>query len=155
MSRTLHLGITAAALALPIPAFATPPNACELLKVEEINLIAERKVERVQQQKVGNPTECGFLDSRKAAILTLTVREVQYAVKDEMNMERDNLEKIYRAKAKLIDTVGDAAYWLPTNSQLGFRKGKMIVTVRFSTTKNQNDVDTAQLARVVETRLGK
>lgn len=153
MSRTLALGIAAATLALP--AFATPPNACELLNAEEINLIAERKVERVQQQKVGNPTECGFLDSRKAAILTLTVREVQYAVKDEMNMERDNLEKIYRSKSKPIETVGDAAYWLPTNSQLGFRKGKMIVTVRFSTTKNQNELDTSQLARVVETRLGK
>jgi hypothetical protein len=154
MSRALILAALAAA-ALPVTALATPPNACELLKPEEINLISTTKVERVQQQKSGNPSECGYLDSRKGAVVTLTVREVQYAVKDEMNMERDNLEKIYRAKSKPIDTVGEAAYWLPVNSQLGFRKGKTIVTLHFSTTKNQNEIDTAQLARVVETRLSK
>ena len=150
MSRTLILAV----LALPAAALAAPPNACDLLQQEEINLVAERKVERVQPQKSGNPSECGYLDARKGAVLVLTVREVQYAVKDEMNVEVHNLEKIYRAKSKPIDAVGDAAYWLPINSQLGFRKGKTIVTVRFSTPKNQNAIDTAQIARVVETRLG-
>ena len=149
MSRTLLLAF----LALPAAALAAPPNACELLTQEEINLVAERKVERVQPQRSGNPSECGYLDSRKGAVLVLNVREVQYAVKDEMNVEMQNLEKIYRAKSKPVDAVGDAAYWLPTNSQLGFRKGKIIVTLRFSTPKNQNAIDTAQVARVVETRL--
>ena len=154
MSRPLTLGFLAA-LAFPVTALAAPPNACELLKPEEINLIADRKVERVQQQKTGNPSECGYQDSRKASVLVLTVREVQYAVKDEMNMERDNLEKIYRAKSKLIDTVGDAGFWQPVNKQMTFRKGKTIVSLTFSSPKNQNEIDTAQLARVVEARLGK
>lgn len=149
MTRTVLLAF----LALPAAALAAPPNACDLLTQEEINLVAERKVELVQQQKSGNPSECGYLDARKGAVLVLTVREVQYAVKEEMNVEMQNLEKIYRAKSKPIDAVGDAAYWLPVNSQLGFRKGKTIVTVRFSTPKNQNAVDTAQVARVAETRL--
>ncbi len=149
MSRTLILAF----LAFPAIALAAPPNACELLQQDEINLVAERKVERVQPQKSGNPSECGYLDARKGAVLVLTVREVQYAVKDEMQVERDNLEKIYRAKSKTIEAVGDAAYWQPVNSQMGFRKGKTIVTVRFSTPKNQNEIDTAQIARVVETRL--
>ena len=149
MSRTLLLAL----LALPTAALAAPPNACELLKQEEINLVAERKVERIQPQKSGNPSECGYLDARKGAVLVLNVREVQYAVKEEMQVERDNLEKIYRAKSKTVDAVGDAAYWQPVNSQMGFRRGKTIVTVRFSTPKNQNEIDTAQIARVVETRL--
>ena len=143
------------ALAFPAAALAAPPNACDLLTQDEVNVIAERKVERVQPQKSGNPSECGYLDSRKGAVLVMTVREVQYAVKDEMHMERDNLEKIYRSKSKLLETVGDGAYWIPANSQLGFRKGKTIVTLRFATAKNQNEIDTAQIARVVENRIGK
>ena len=107
------------------------------------------------QQKTGNPSECSYIDARKGGVMVLTVREVQYAVKDEMHMERDNLEKIYRSKSKQLDTVGEGAYWLAANSQLGFRKGKTIVTLRFTTPKNQNEIDTSQVARVVEARLGK
>ena len=154
MSRPLLLAF-AVTLALPATALAVPPAACELLKQEEINMIAERKVERVVQQKSGNPSECSYIDARRGGVLVLTVRDVQYAVKDEMHVERDNLEKIYRSKSKQLDTVGEGAYWLSANGQLGFRKGKTIVTVRFTTPKNQNEVDTAQVARVVEARLGK
>lgn len=152
MSR-LPLPLLAAFLALP--AYAAPPNACDLVKPEEINLISERKVERVQQQKSGNPSECGFLDGKRTAVLVVTVREVQYAVKDEMFMERDNLEKIYRTKSKTIDTVGEGGYWIGVHHQLGFRKGKVIVSLRFATPKNQNEIDTSQIARVIETRIGK
>jgi hypothetical protein len=151
---TRYLSLTLA-LALPAAALAVPPNACELLTQEEINLIAARKVEKVVQQKTGNPSECSYIDARKGGVMVLTVREVQYAVKDEMHMERDNLEKIYRSKSKQLDTVGEGAYWLAANSQLGFRKGKTIVTLRFTTPKNQNEIDTSQVARVVEARLGK
>ena len=140
--------------ALALPAFAAQ-NACELVKPEEINLIATSKVEKVVQQKTGNPSECGFLDAKKAAVLVVTVRDVKYAVKDELFMERDNLEKIYKTRSKNIDAVGEGAYWLPVNHQLGFRKGKTIVTVRFGTSKNQNELDTSQIARVIETRLEK
>jgi hypothetical protein len=157
MSRTHILGTVASLAALAFPAFAAPeaPNACELVNPEEINLIASSKVEKVQQQRTGNPSECGFIDAKKAAVLVVTVRTVQYAVKDEMFQERDNLEKIYRSKSKQLDTVGEGGYWLAANHQLGFRKGKTIVTLRFGTTKNQNEVDTAQIARVVESRLPK
>jgi len=144
-----------ALLALPATALATPPNACELITPDEINSIAERKVERVQPQKSGNPSQCGFLDSRKGAVLVVSVREVQYAVKDELFQERDNLEKIYKSRSKQIDTVGDGGYWLPPNKQLGFRKGNMIVNVTFSTPKNQNELDTAQIARMIEARIKK
>ena len=147
--------LAALALAAPAAALAVPPNACELLNPDEINLISERKVERVQPQKSGNPSECGFLDARRGAVLTVSVREVQYAVKDEMFMERDNLQKIYRTNSKELVAIGDAAYWVPVHNQLGFRKGKMIVNVRFATTKNQNELDTSQIARVVESRLPK
>src|SRR3954462_9978782 len=139
---------------LAFPAFAAPP-ACELVKAEEINLISTSKVDKVVQQRTGNPSECGYLDAKKSAVLVVTVRDVQYGVKDEMNMERDNLEKIYKSKSKPVETVGEGGYWLPVNHQLGFRKGKTIVTVRFGTTKNQNEIDTSQIARVIETRLSK
>ena len=147
-----------AALALaafPAAALAAPPNACEILKPEDINPIAVSKVDRVQVQKAGNPSQCGFLDSRKAAVLTLSIREVQYAVKDELHEERTQLEKIYKTKTKQLDTVGDGGYWSPANKQLGFRKGKMIVNVKFDLKENQSEVDTAQVARVVDSRLPK
>jgi hypothetical protein len=152
MSRILLAALALAAL----PAHALDaPNACDLVKPEEINAIAAKKVEKVLQQRSGNPSECGFIDSHKAAVLVVTVRTVQYAVKDEMFQERDNLEKIYRDHAKDLVNVGEGGYWIAANHQLGFRKGKAIVTVRFATSKNQNEVDTAQIARVIEARLPK
>lgn len=144
-----------AAIALPAAALAEPLNACELVTPEEINTIAQRKVERVQPQKSGNPSQCGFLDSRRGAVLVVTVREVKYAVKDELFQERDNLEKIYKSRSKALDTLGDGGYWLPPNKQLGFRKGKTIVNVTFSTPKNQNELDTTQIARLIEARIPK
>jgi hypothetical protein len=142
-----------ALLLCPLAAVATPPEACKLLTVEEINAIAERPVERLQPQKSGNPSQCGFLDSRRGAVLVVSVREVQYAVRDEMHYERETLEKIYKMKAKQLDTIGDGGFWLAANKQMVFRKGKMIASVTFSTPKNQNEVDTAQVARLVESRL--
>lgn len=140
---------------LPAAALAAPPNACEVITAEAINQIAERKVERVQPQKSGNPSQCGFLDSRKAAVLVISIREVQYAVKDELFEEKSQLEKIYKTRSKELDTVGDGGYWNPANKQLGFRKGKMIVNVTFSTPKNQNELDTSSIARVIETKIPK
>ena len=136
MKKTLAL---LAFAAFSATALAAPPEACEILKPEDINPIAVSKVERVQKQKSGNPTQCGFLDSRKASVLVLSIREVRYAVKDELHEEKSQLEKIYKTRAK----------------QLGFRKGKMIVNVTFSLRENQSEVDTSQIARIVESRLPK
>lgn len=141
------------ALLVPALAWAAPPDACTLVTPEEVNAIAERKVERLQPQKTGNPSQCGFLDSRRGAVVVVSVREVQYAVKDELHQERQTLEKIYKSKAKPLEAIGDDAFWLAANKQLMFRKGKTIASVTFSTPKNQNEVDTAQVARLVESRI--
>ena len=140
-----------------VPAFAlaTPPSACQIITPDVINQIAERKVEQVQQQKTGNPSQCGFLDSRKGGVLMVSIREVQYAVKDELFEEKSQLEKIYKTRAKDLDTVGDGGYWSPGNKQLGFRKGKMIVNIKFATPKNQTELDSSQIARVIEAKLPK
>ena len=142
-------------LAMPCAVLATPPNACEVLKPEDINPIAVSKVERVQVQKAGNPSQCGFLDGRKASVLVVSIREVQYAVKDELFQERDNLEKIYKTRSKPLETVGEGGYWNPANKQLGFRKGKLIINVTFSIKENQTEVDTSQIARVLDSRIPK
>ena len=147
------LAFIALALA-PAPAFADVPNACEIIKVEEINAIANGTVEKVQLQKAGNPSVCGFMDSRRGAVLVLSIREVQYAVENELQLERENLEKIYKGRVKwLTGTIGDNAFWMPVNKQLMFRKGKKIVSVLFSRETNRNEVDSAQIARMVESRL--
>ena len=138
---------------LAIVANAAPPNACTIITAEDITPISERPVEKFRQQKAGNPSECGFLDARNGAVLVVSLKEVQYAVKDEFEVERGNLEKIYRSKAKMIDTVGDGAFWLAANKQMVFRKGKVIASVSFQSPKNQNEVDTGQIARLVESRI--
>ena len=150
-----NVAALALALALPAGALAAPPNACEILTAEDINPIAVSKVDRVQVQKAGNPSQCAFLDGRKAAVLVLSIREVQYAVKDELHEEKSQLEKIYKTRAKQLDTVGEGGYWSPANKQLGFRKGKMIVNVTFSIKENQSEIDTAQIARIVDSRIPK
>jgi ATP-dependent helicase/DNAse subunit B len=97
---------------------------------------------------------CGFLDSRRGAVLVVSIREVQYAAENELQYERENLEKIYKGRVKwLTGTVGENAFWMPATKQLVFRKGKKIVSVTFSREKNQNEVDTGQVARLVEARL--
>jgi hypothetical protein len=88
-------------------------------------------------------------------VLVVSLKEVQYAVKDEFEVERGNSEKIYRSKAKLIGGVGDGAYWLAANKHLVFRKGKIIGSVSFQTPKNQNEVDSAQVALLLESRIDK
>ena len=149
MKKTLLIALAA----LPAAALAAPPNACDIVTVEEINKIAVSKVERVQPQKTGNPSQCGFLDGRKASVLVVSLREVQYAVKDELHEEKSQLEKIYKTRTKPLETVGEGGYWSPGNKQLGFRKGKTIVNVTFNIKENQSEVDTAQIARIVDSRL--
>ena len=79
---------------------------------------------------------------------------MQYAAENELQLERENLEKIYKSRAKwLTGMVGENAFWMAATHQLIFRKGKKIVSVTFSREKNQNESDTATIARVVESRL--
>jgi hypothetical protein len=147
-----RLAALLAALAVPL-AGAAPPDACSILKVEEINSIAGGVVEKVQQRKSGNPSECGYIDSRRAAVLVLSLREVQYAAENELQHERETLEKIYRGKVKWLNAVGENGFWMPINKQLMFRKGKTLVSVSFARAANQNEVDSSQVARMIESRL--
>ena len=142
------------AVAMPFSAFAVPPVACGVLKIEEVNQIAAGTITGTQVRKAGNPSECSFIDSRNASVVLVSVREVKYAAENELQYERENLEKIYRSKAKwLSPAIGDNAFWLPANKQLVFRKGKTIGSVTFARAANQNEIDTAQVARLVEAQL--
>jgi hypothetical protein len=139
---------------MPFFAVAAPPDACTIVNIEEVNQIAAGAIEKAQVRKAGNPSECSFVDSRRAAILVISLREVQYAAENELQYERENLEKIYRSRAKwLTPTIGDNAFWLPANKQLVFRKGRTLGSVTFARAINQNEIDTAQVARLVEAQL--
>ena len=132
---------------------AEPPDACTIVTMEEVNSIAAGAATKISPRKSGNPSECAFEDSRRAAVVVLRLREVKYAAENELQYERENLEKIYRRKVKWIEGVGDRAFWLEANKAGMFRKGKILVTITFSREKNANEIDTMQLARLVESRL--
>jgi hypothetical protein len=145
-------------LATVLAAFATaavaaPPDACTLITMEEVNTIAAGVATKFSQRRAGNPSECAFEDNRRAAVLVLIVREVQYAAENELQHERETLEKIYRNKVKWIEGVGESAFWLAANKTAMFRKAKRIVTVSFARPQNANEVDTIQAARLIESRL--
>jgi hypothetical protein len=134
-------------------AFAVPPDACTIISMDEVNSIAGGVAAKISPRKSGNPSECAFEDSRRGAVLVLRIREVQYAAENELQYERENLEKIYRSKVKWIEGIGDRAFWLQANKSGKFRKGKTIVTVVFSREQNATEVDTMQVARLIESRL--
>ena len=132
---------------------AAPPDACQIITMDEVNSIAGGAATRIVPQQSGNPSSCAFQDARRAAVLQIRIREVQYAAENELQHERENLEKIYRNKVKWIEGVGDSAFWLHANKSGMFRKGKFLVTVTFSREKNATEVDTMQVARLIENRL--
>jgi hypothetical protein len=145
--------LPALCLALSLAAHATPPAACSIVKVEDLNQIAGGGITGTQVRKTGNPTECSFVDARRASVLVIRLNEVQYAAENELQHERETLEKIYRQKAKWLNTVGESAFWLEANRQLVFRKAKTLVWVSFERAVNRNEVDTAQVARLVEAQI--
>jgi hypothetical protein len=151
--------MTLARRLLPVLAFsaaiaqAAPPDACTVITMDELNSIAAGTASKVSPRKSGNPSQCAFEDGRRAAVFMVTVREVQYAAENELQYERENLEKIYRSKVKWIDGVGDSAFWLQANKTAMFRKGKMLVTLTFSREQNAKEVDTMQAARLIEARI--
>jgi hypothetical protein len=132
---------------------AETPDACQVVTLEEVNSIAAGSATKILPTKSGNPSECAFQDSRRAVVLVVRIREVKYAGENELQYERENLEKIYRRKVKWIEGVGDRAFWLEANKTGMFRKGKTLITVRFARTANANEVDTMQIARLIESRL--
>ncbi len=145
----------AACIAPSLAARAENPNACELITMDEVNTFAGGVVTKFSQRNSGNPSQCSFEDSRKTAVLLVGIREVQYAAENELQYERENLEKIYRAKVKYVKPLGDGdgSFWFAANKTVMFRKAKRIVTVTFAREKNQTEVDTVQVARLIESRL--
>src|SRR4051812_31654988 len=139
-------------MALPLASRAAP-NACTVVNVEELNQIAGGGIVGTRVRKSGNPSECSFVDARKASVLVIRLNEVQYAAENELQHERETLEKIYRQKAKWLNTVGDSAFWLDANKQLVFRKAKTLVWVTFERSANRNEVDSGQVARIIEAQL--
>jgi hypothetical protein len=137
----------------PTVALAQALDACTILTVDEINSVAGGAVEKIQPVRSGNPTECNFLDGKRAAVLSIKMRTVQYAAADELAQERENDNKVYREHAKDVKAVGEHAYWSPASHQLVFHKGKTLVYVTFGRAKNQNEVDSAQVGRMIEQRL--
>lgn len=145
--------LAALCLTAPLLSIAAPPPACNAARLEDINQIAGGGITGVQQRQTGNPSECSFVDARKASVLVIKLQEVQYAPADELQHERETLEKIYRQKVKWLNTVGDQAFWLAANRQLVFRKGHTLGWVTFERAANRNEVDSAQVARLVEANL--
>lgn len=141
------------ALAAATAAHAAPPDACTVITMDEVNSIAAGVASKVSPRKSGNPSQCAYEDGRRAAVIVVTVREVQYAAENELQYERETLEKIYRSKVKWIEGVGDSAFWLQANKTAMFRKGKLLVTVTFAREQNAKEVDTMQAARLIEARL--
>ncbi len=141
------------ALALSAAAHAVPPDSCTVITMDEVNSIAAGAATKVSPRKSGNPSQCAFEDSRRAAVIVITLREVQYAAENELQHEREILEKVYRSKVKWIEGVGDSAFWLQANKTAMFRKGKLLVTLTFAREQNAKEVDTMQAARLIEARL--
>ena len=155
MTRLAPIVLAAACLASPLAARAENPSACELITMDEVNTFASGVVTKFSQPRSGNPSQCSFEDNRRAAVLVVGVREVQYAAENELQYERENLEKIYRSKVKYVKPLGDGdgSFWFAANKTVLFRKGKRIVTVAFAREKNAIEVDTVQAARLIESRL--
>ena len=91
------------AFALSAAAHAAPPDSCAVITMDEVNSIAAGAATKVSPRKSGNPSQCAFEDSRRAAVIVITLREVQYAAENELQHEREILEKVYRSKVKWIE----------------------------------------------------
>ncbi len=148
-----HRLLAALAAVAPLATLGAPPEACSLMSLQDVNLIADGAATKVVPQKSGNPSSCAYNDGKQAAVLVISIREVQYAAMNELQYERENNEKIYRAKAKPVEALGDQAFWLQPNKLMMFRKGKMLVSVTFARAQNANEIDSAKAARVVESNM--
>ena len=155
MTRFAALLLAAACVAVPLAARAENPNACDLITIDEVNTFASGVATKISQRQSGNPSQCAFEDARRGAVLVITVREVQYAAENELQYERENLEKIYRSKVKYVKPLGDGdgAFWFGANKTAMFRKAKRIVTVSFAREKNAVETDTVQMARLIDAHL--
>jgi hypothetical protein len=107
--------------AFPAAVLAEPPNACEIIKPTDINPIAVSKVERVQPQKSGNPSQCAFLDSRKAAVLVVSLRRSPKARRRGPASARPSLDPPSPHHSPHTTLLAAAAAGLPDDGRGRFR----------------------------------
>jgi|CXWL01.1.fsa_nt_gi hypothetical protein len=146
-----HLCI-AVAFAAATPALAQV-DPCELIKIEEVNAIANVPANKMRTHQTKQGIECSFLDSRQNAVLTTEVRNAKLP-KAELDIEAENLQKIYRTSVKPVE-IGDGGFWLNSKHELFFRKGKHIVRVVMAPAADAKitQARTETVARLIESRL--
>ncbi len=146
----------AAVFALLFPAAALAQvDPCELIKMEEVNAIANVPANKKRSHTTRSGQECSFLDSKQNAVLTTEVR-IAKLPKAELDVEAENLQKIYRTSVKPVE-IGDGGFWLNSKHELFFRKGKHIVRVVMAPASDSKvtQARTETVARLIESRLPK
>lgn len=151
MKKTFAFAVALAAA----PAFAQDAGPCDLIKLEEVNVMADVPANKSRTHATKAGQECTYLDSGQKNVLTLEVRNAKLP-KAELEAEADNLQKIYRTSIKPVE-IGDGGFWLPTKGELYFRKGKRIVRIVMAPGKDAKTLQTKteSVARLIETRLPK
>lgn len=143
-----------AALALlATPAAFAQVDPCELIKIEEVNAIANVPANKTRSHQTRQGVECSFLDAKQNAVLTAEIRGAKLP-KAELDIEAENLQKIYRTSVKPVE-IGDGGFWLNSKHELFFRKGKNIVRVVMAPGPDGKaaQAKTESIARLIESRI--
>lgn len=150
MKRTALL--LAASLCAAPAAFAQL-DPCEMLKIDEVNTITQKVASKMRSHPTRQGIECSFLDAKQNAVLTTEIRAAKLP-KAELDIEAENLQKIYRTSVKPVE-IGDGGFWLNSKHELFFRKGKNIVRVVMAPANDAKvtQARTESIGRLIESRL--
>jgi hypothetical protein len=130
-------------------------DPCEMIKMEEVNAIAQAPANKTRSHTTKQGIECSYLDSKQNAVATIEIRGAKLP-KAELDLEAENLQKIYRTSVKPVE-IGEGGFWLNSKHELFFRKGKNIVRVVMtpSADSKATQAKTESIGRLVESRLPK
>ena len=130
-------------------------DPCEILKLEEVNAIALTPANKTRSHQTKQGIECSFLDAKQNAVVTTEIRGAKLP-KAELDLEAENLQKIYRTSVKPVE-IGEGGFWLNSKHELFFRKGKNIVRVVMKPGPDSKvtQARTESIARLIESRLPK
>jgi hypothetical protein len=144
----------AAALLASSTAFAQA-DPCEMIKLEEVNAIAQTPANKTRSHTTKQGIECSYLDAKQNAVATIEIRGAKLP-KAELDLEAENLQKIYRTSVKPVE-IGEGGFWLNSKHELFFRKGKSIVRVVMmpGPDAKATQAKTESIGRLVESRLPK
>lgn len=145
----------AAASLLASTAALAQAEPCELIKMEEVNAIAQVPANKTRSHQTKQGNECAYLDAKQNAVATIEIRGAKLP-KAELDLEAENLQKIYRTSVKPVE-IGEGGFWLNSKHELFFRKGKSIVRVVTApgADSKATQARTESLARLIESRLPK